>query len=89
MKKQYFGVDFNVTKFDSLDGKTIVSYQEDSEETEPFEVRVSRSGMTFKGKLSTEICTERELQDFARMISDIWQEHRRLAPKLSSNPMEC
>ena len=81
--KRYFGVDFNVVKFDGLDGKTIVAYQENSGESEPFEVRVSRSGMTFKGKLSSEICTENDLQDFAKMIADIWQEHRKLAPKLN------
>ncbi len=88
MVKTYFGTNFIVTKHDSLDGKTTISYTEQSKEAAPFTVKVTKSGMRFEGKLVQEIVTERDLQDFAKLVSDVWVEHRKLAPKISTSLSE-
>lgn len=73
------------TKYDSLDGKTTVAFQEQIEgvqANDAFTVKVSSSGMRMEGKLLGEITTEADLQNFAEFISNAWTEHRKLAPKL-------
>lgn len=85
MVVKYFGKEFLRTKYSALDGKTTISWQEQSQEETPFTVKVTSEGMTFEGKLSGPIITERDLQDFAKMVSDCWQDHRKLAPKITTS----
>lgn len=80
---EYFGRKFTKEKFDSIDGNTYIQFREESSNVvDPFSIRVSKQGMNFKGYLDVPISSEKELQDFARLISDMWQEHRKLAPKI-------
>lgn len=82
MEVQYIGRTFFKSKFDSLEGKTVVAWQEQSNTADPFTVKVDSEGMWFEGKLSTKIITQSDLQSFAKMISDCWVEHSKLAPKI-------
>lgn len=85
MVVKYFGIDFLKTKLDALDGKVYVAWTENSALENPFTVKVSKSGLNFSGTLSKEIQTQRDLQDLARLITDSWKEHEKLAPKLFSS----
>lgn len=85
MTKKYFGVDFTLSKYDGLDGKTKVALQENSGAPDAFTVVVDLSGMNFKGVLKDPISSEKQLQDFALMVSSMWSEHRKLAPKILTN----
>lgn len=67
------------TKFDSLDGKTIVAFTADN----GFCLRASRMGVEVMGEILIE--GELELQQFAQLMSDSWTEHRKLKPKLASS----
>lgn len=82
--RTYFGVHFFESKFDSLDGKTKVAFVEQSGAEKPFTVEVDSSGLRFKGD-SPNICTERDLQEYARLVSDAWAQHRKLAPKIHTS----
>lgn len=70
---------FVKTKYDSLDGKVIVAY---TTEDSAFSMKASRAGVTFQGELTLE--SQAELQEFAKLLSDVWTDHRKLVPKLSS-----
>lgn len=81
--RKFLNKDFTVKKYDGLDGKVYVDFTcTESPADPPFKVQISSMGMTFMGA-SPLICTERDLQDLAFMISEIWQEHRKMAPKLT------
>lgn len=67
------------TKFDSLDGKTIVAFTTDDD---AFQLRSNKSELILKGELS--IDSEADLQAFAKLMADAWTEHRRLKPKLQT-----
>lgn len=68
------------TKFDSLDGKTVVAL---TSEDDKFQLKASRSGVMINGEL--EIEGMQELDQFAKLLSDAWKEHLRLKPKLQSS----
>lgn len=70
---------FRVTKFDSLDGKTIVAYTVEGSE---YAIKADRAGMDVNG---FRIEGEAALQQFAALIADAWQSHRKLKPKLSTS----
>lgn len=69
---------FVKTKYDSLDGKVICAY---TTEDSSFSMRASKAGVTFEGKLAIE--NQQELQQFAKLMSDVWVDHRKLVPKLT------
>lgn len=69
--------EFTKTKFDSLDGRVIVSWSNGT-----FSVSGSRSGVEFKGEFLIEDAVG--LNAFAKLVSDAWTEHRRLVPKIVS-----
>ena len=71
------------TKYEGLDGKVTVGFQENSGLITPFEIRATRTGLNFRGTMAEEISTEHDLQEFARFLSDCWAERRRFVPKLS------
>ncbi len=72
------------TSFTGLDGRVVVAFTEDVARIDAFTIEVRPSGMKIKGVMTMEISSEGELQDFAKLLSDIWQEHRRIKPKLST-----
>jgi hypothetical protein len=74
-----FGTKFLPTKFTDLTNKTIVTL---TEQDSDFVIKLSPQGMLFEGKLKKIIQTEKDLQDFAKLVSDAWSEHRKLAPKI-------
>lgn len=80
MTKKYFGQDFVINKFSALDGETTISYKVLEGD---FEARVTKKGMTLHGHLEKPIDSEAKLQDFAKFISDVWQDQRKLAPKIA------
>lgn len=83
--EEYFGAKFLRTKFSGIDGRTIVTFQEQTGKDNPFEIRLTPSGMSFSGKLEKEISSMDELQDWARLISACWGEHERLRPKITKS----
>ena len=80
-RRQYFNTYFEVEKFTNFDGTTAVSYTE-SDTTSPFKMTATPTGIRFEGKLG--IGTEDNLRDFARMIADVWRDHEKLTPKVTS-----
>lgn len=76
-------MDFIRTKFTSLDNKTKVSFQANTGESDAFQLIASGEGVEFQGKFL--IPGEQELQDFAKLLSQVWQEHRKLKPKLATS----
>lgn len=70
---------FVKTKFDALDGKTVVAY---TTEDSAFAIKASKAGVSFQGELTIE--DQSELQQFAKLLSDAWTDHRKLVPKLST-----
>jgi hypothetical protein len=83
--KTFFGKEFHLSKFDSFDGKTKIAWTMAGDGD--FSVIVDSEGLEIKGK-SPKLITQRDLQDFAELIGTSWQNHLKLAPKLSSNLMD-
>ena len=81
MNKQYFGTDFKIEKFTNFDGGTIVSYTQTDTEN-PYKLSATELGVRFEGKL--EIQGEDNLRDLARLIADVWKDHVKIAPKITS-----
>lgn len=72
-------LEFIRNKYDGLDGKTKVSFQElDSQ----FTVVCDQEGVRFKGEMKEPIGTMDELQGLAELTSTAWKEHQALKPKL-------
>lgn len=71
---------FVKTKFDSLDGKTVVA---ETTEDNGFSIKADRSGVTLDGRFT--LTSMAELQEFAKLVSAQWAEHTRLKPKLHKN----
>jgi hypothetical protein len=84
MIKKYFA-DFLQTKYTNLENKTIVAFTEQSGSAHEFSVKCSSQGIWFEGSLDFKLSTQKELQEFARLIGDAVTEHRKLAPKISTN----
>lgn len=68
------------TKFTGLDGKTTVGW---AEEDSDFELRVTAQGLWFQGTMKTKLSSMNALQDWAQLIGEAWEEHMRLAPKIT------
>lgn len=79
------GMKFHRAQFDGLDGKTVVAYTEDSGIANPFQVRVTKEGLRFKGEMQGAISSESDVQDLARFMSDWVQDVRRLRPKITTS----
>lgn len=69
-------MEFTKTKYDSLDGKTIVGFS-----TENFTLKASRAGVELDGSFFIE--DQSQLQAFAKTMSDAWTEHKKLMPKIT------
>lgn len=82
---QVGSVKFIVTKFTGLDGRVVVAFTEDRAGVDAFTIKINPEGMWFTGTSEMKITTEAELQDFAKMISNIWSEQRKLRPKLTTS----
>lgn len=63
-------------KYSGLDGRTYVRFQEDnSSEARPFTIEASASGIRIKGTMQAELEDMKELQEFAKTMSDAWIQH--------------
>jgi hypothetical protein len=79
---------FTKTKYSALDGQTTVGYVTPDSS---FQILSTKASVKLQGEFS--IMSERELEDFARLVSDAVTEHRRMlkaaVSKLSNpSPME-
>lgn len=68
--------EFTRTKYSALDGQTVIRYQEPDE----FHLEARPYGLTITGNFVLE--TETQLQEFAKLLSEAWQDRRNLKPKL-------
>lgn len=71
---------FTRTKFEGLDGKVIVAF---TAEDDSFSLQASKMGVEIKGTFLVD--GEPELQQFAKLMSDAWSEHRRLKPRIETS----
>lgn len=74
-------LEFVRIKYDGLDGKTKVAFQELASE---FMVICDQEGIRFKGEMKEPIGTMSELQGLAELTSTAWKEHQALCPKLAT-----
>jgi hypothetical protein len=72
------------TKIVEPNGRVMIAFTEDVPDVSAFTIKVTPSGMTI-GNMKLEIGSQAELQDLAQMISEIWTEHMKLRPKLTTN----
>lgn len=77
--KKFGPLEFVRTKFDGLDGKTKVAFQELHSD---FSIIADQEGIRFRGDMKEPISTQGELQGLAEVTSTAWTEHLRLKPKL-------
>lgn len=66
-------------------GNPMVSFVEDSGTKDPFQVRITKAGMKFKGEMTGEIYSENDVQDLAQFMSVWVEELRRMRPKISTS----
>ena len=83
---KFFGREFSLSKYDGLDGKTKVAFTEIDETKAVFHFMIiaDSEGIMFNG-ISPKIVTSRDLQEFAHLVSKVWEEHEKLAPKIVTN----
>lgn len=75
--KKFGPLEFIKTKYDGLDGKTKVSFQEINSE---FKVIADQTGIIFKGEMKVPLSTMAELTGFADLTSKAWAEYKLLKP---------
>lgn len=85
MIQKFMGVDFLKAKVSALTGETVVTWQEQSGEAYPFEIRADRMGVHIKGIMKTVIDSNAKLQSFALLVSEAWKEAERLKPKIHTS----
>lgn len=78
---------FIKTKTSALDGETEVKYTQQVEGKDapfpPFRIVARKDGMHFEGQ-SAKITDMKDLQDFAKVVSDAWKDHTSLQVKIST-----
>ncbi len=83
MVTKYFGVEFMKEKYSAFTGETCVTFTEMNKPLETaFQMKATPQGVFIQGKLETPITNSKELNDFARLVADVWKAHQALAPKL-------
>lgn len=82
MQVKFGPLEFVHSKYDGLDGKTKVSWQELQGD---FQVIADQSGIRFKGEMKEPIGTMKELQGLAELTSEAWKVHQTLAPKIEKS----
>lgn len=74
---------FITTSHTGLDGRVVVAFTEEQGGVDAFTLKATPAGIQI-GSMKKVITTMDELQDFARMVSDLWTEHKRITPKLTT-----
>lgn len=78
---------FIKSKTSALDGETEIKYTQQVEGKDapypPFRLVVRKDGLHFEGK-SAKVTDMQELQEFAKIVSDAWVDHRSLQVKLAT-----
>lgn len=77
--KQYLFADFIFDKRAGIDGKTKAMFTQTQSEY-PLKVICSREHMDFGG---VKIKNDKDLEDFAKFVTQCWSEHKKLAPRIS------
>lgn len=75
---------FTKKKVSSLLGHTEVIFTLVTTEDNPLQLVAAPFGVTLSGR-SEVICETEHLQAFAKALSEVWAEHRRLIPRLTQN----
>ena len=70
--------ELRVTKYDGIDGIVHTEYWNKAGETL---ARVSQKGIEIN-KIGL-ISTQKELESFAKFVSDLWKEHQKMVPKFT------
>lgn len=78
---------FLKTKTDALDGQVEVKYTQQVEGKDapfpPFRIVARRDGVHFEGT-SAKITDMKDLQEFAKIVSDAWKDHTSLQVKIAT-----
>lgn len=75
------------TKFTGMDGRTVVAFvQKDGHAVDPFTITASPSGVSFKGIMVGEFSGQNDLQEWAKLMGDVWRERLKLRPSIVTTP---
>lgn len=77
------GLKFIHSKFDGLDGKTKSEWATEGRE---LVLTADQEAVVIKGTLR--LTTQMDLQGFAKLLSDVWSEHRKLTPRIMRTPTD-
>lgn len=69
------GIKFEHKKYDGLDGRTKEEWS-----NENLSLVADQEKVVIKGTLN--LTDHKDLQEFAKFLSDVWKAHMRLAPKI-------
>lgn len=73
---------FRRVKESALTGETVVRYTLGMK----FEITVSKAGLAFSGDRAEVIISDQnDLQDFAKVVTEAWADHRKLVPNLMAD----
>lgn len=75
------GLKFKHRKFDGLDGRTKSEWSTEGGE---LVLTADQEAVQIKGMLR--LTTQMDLQGFAKLLSEVWAEHRRMVPKILTAP---
>ena len=84
MIARYGKWEFTKEKIDGIiDGKTSVVFDRGG-----FRVKCGPSGVSLGGSILL-LESQADLEAFAKLVTDAWKEHRKLVPKIATNPNEA
>jgi hypothetical protein len=76
-------MEFEKMKITGLDGHAEWVFTEKSESLNPFQIKISRRGVSFSGQ-SSDLYEHSELQVFAKVMGDAWTKFVGMKPKIVS-----
>lgn len=81
-------IDLIKTKYDTLDNRVEVAFTENTDQPDPFTIKVDRKGMSIYGRLHTPIESNEAYKCFAGFMAQAWNEHLKLKPRISLTPTD-
>jgi len=73
---------FRRVKKSALTGETVVRYSVPSVN---FMITASKAGLAFTGEGEVMLTDQKDLQEFAKVMSEAWADHRKLVPNLMAD----
>lgn len=78
-------------KWTGLDQRVVVTFVQVVPEgmtanVDPFTITATPSGISFKGSMLGEMTSQNDLQDFAKLFSEVWKERLKLRPQIVTTP---